>query len=116
MISPDYADVFVSIWAMLAPTNAPSLEREYKFHPDRKWRFDACWRNYRVAVEINGGNWMARNGRAVGRHTRQADYDKRNAAAVLGWRVLQFTPQALRDDPQGVVDTVLAALGYDNVH
>ena len=73
---------------------------EYKFHPDRRWRFDLCWPNRMIAVEIDGGNRMAKiiNGRAVavGRHTQDADYEKMNEAAILGWRVLRFSPAQVK--------------------
>lgn len=69
----------------------PSLE--YRFHPDRKWRFDYAWIPQKIAMEIEGGVWSG------GRHTRGAgflkDMEKYNQAARLGWRVFRFTPQQL---------------------
>ena len=69
-------------------------ELEYKFHPERKWRFDFMLNNdcfYLLALEINGGNW------AGGRHVRPAalikEYEKLNSAVLLGWRVLLVTPE-----------------------
>ena len=40
--------------------------REYRFHPDRKWRSDFCWpaEDVRLFVEIEGGIWTD------GRHVR----------------------------------------------
>ncbi len=64
------------------------FQKEYKFHPKRKWRFDFADPANKVAVEIDGGVF------AGGRHTRgagfRADCEKINAAAVLGWRVLRY--------------------------
>lgn len=64
-------------------------EREVKFHPDRKWRFDFAWKKQKLAVEIEGGVYSG------GRHIRptgfEADCEKYNAAIALGWRVLRFT-------------------------
>lgn len=66
-------------------------EREFKFHPERKWAFDFAWPSKKLAVECEGGIW---NG---GRHTRPQgfinDCDKYNAAALAGWKVLRFTEQ-----------------------
>ena len=74
--------------------------REYIFHPTRKWRFDLAWPESKVAVEIDGGNRMAKiiNGRpiAVGPHTQDADMCKLNEAAILGWRVLRFSPAQVK--------------------
>ncbi len=71
----------------------PSPVTEHRFHPTRRWRFDYAWPQWGVAVEREGGIWIR------GRHTRpmgyQRDLEKYNAATVLGWRVLRFTPAAL---------------------
>lgn len=65
--------------------------REYRFHPDRLWRFDYAIPALRIAIEIDGGIWIN------GRHNRASGYlgdmEKFNAAATLGWVVLKFTPQ-----------------------
>ncbi len=65
-------------------------EKEYKFHPTRRWRFDYAIPQFRIAIEIDGGVWTG------GRHTRPKGYlgdlEKFNAAAAMGWVVLKFTP------------------------
>ena len=65
-------------------------EKEHKFHPVRKWRFDFAIPEHKIAIEIDGGVWN------YGRHNRAqgyiADMKKFNAAASLGWIVLKFTP------------------------
>jgi len=77
------------------------FEREYLFHPHRRWRFDFAFVDARLAVEINGGIYsgveLGADGEArlkAGRHSRAAgqinDMDKLNAAVELGWRVLVF--------------------------
>ena len=57
------------------------LEREYKFHPTRKWRFD-YFHNSGVAIELEGGIYTG------GRHTRGSgflkDMEKYNDAASRG--------------------------------
>lgn len=71
-------------------TGLPAPVREFRFHPGRKWRFDFCWPEHNLAVEIEGAVWVR------GRHTRGSgfvqDMEKYNAAAVAGWRVLRFDP------------------------
>lgn len=68
---------------------------EYKFHPQRKWRADFCWPLHRVIVEVHGGLFIR------GRHSRGAgqlaDFEKQNAAEMLGFHVLQYSPQQLGD-------------------
>ena len=72
----------------------PVCQREYKFHPKRRWRFDLAWPEYRIAVEIDGGVYTQ------GRHTRPTGYikdlEKFNHAAKMGWRVFKFTPQQVK--------------------
>ena len=68
--------------------------REYKFHPTRKWRFDFCWPELKIAVEVEGGVWSG------GRHTTGSgftkDCEKYNHAALLGYRVLRFTGDTIK--------------------
>lgn len=67
----------------------PAPEREYRFAPPRRWRFDLCYPDRALAIECEGGTWSG------GRHTRGAGYakdlEKYNQAVVMGWRVLRYT-------------------------
>lgn len=67
----------------------PAVTREYRFHEERKWRFDFAWPEWKIAVEIEGGTF------SQGRHTRGVgfadDCRKYNSAALLGWRLFRFT-------------------------
>jgi hypothetical protein len=67
-------------------------EREYVFHPTRKWALDFAWPGNKVAVEIEGGTAFGKS-----RHSRGAgfvgDCQKYNAAALLEWLVFRFTPE-----------------------
>ena len=66
---------------------------EYRFHPKRMWRFDYAILNLtpHVAVEIEGGTWMAGGGRHNRGAGMQGDVDKYNQATKFGWRVVRFT-------------------------
>lgn len=85
-----------------------TAEREYQFHPTRRWRFDFAWPQYRVALEREGGRWAkvkCQCGRVktifVSRHHSrdgmEEDARKYNAAAALGWVVIRATPRMLTD-------------------
>lgn len=67
---------------------------EFRFAPPRRWRFDWCWPEHMIALEIEGGVWTG------GRHTRGSgftkDVEKYNEAALLGWRVLRCTPKQVK--------------------
>ena len=86
--------------AQIKLAKLPEPVCEYKFHPTRRWRFDLCWADKKLAVEIDGGNRMATmhkgNPVAIGRHTKDADLEKLNEAAALSYRVLRFSPAMVR--------------------
>jgi len=66
----------------------PLPEREYKFHPKRKWRFDFAWPDQLLALEVEGGTMRgkSRHTTGVGFHN---DCEKYNTATVSGWRILR---------------------------
>lgn len=75
-----------------------TVVKEFMFHDTRKWRFDYAipihdGRHTKVAIEVDGGIWTG------GRHIRPKgmlnDNEKFNAAAILGWRIIKVTPDAL---------------------
>lgn len=109
-IAKDTAGHFLDCWEWLTDLTAglPLPTAEYRFHPQRRWRFDWCFEAARVAVEVEGGVWVA------GRHNRgsgfEADLEKYNQAAALGWRVFRATPGMLATDPESFVRLVAGAV------
>lgn len=107
-----------------------AFEREYRFHSDRKWRFDFAIPERHIAIEIEGGTFgnvvvcnhcglkvgrRGKNGmltyvREGGRHSRGAGYardrEKYNMAQVLGWRVLCFTTEQVLQSPKECVNYI----------
>lgn len=73
----------------------PMPEREHRFHPTRKWRFDLAWPDLRLAVEVDGGTWVQ------GRHNRgssiEKEYEKGAEAAILGWRIIHVSNHMVDD-------------------
>lgn len=69
------------------------VEKEYRFHQTRKWRFDYAIPAIKLAVEVEGGVWTG------GRHTSSkgflGDMEKYNEAALLGWCLIRTTPDQL---------------------
>ena len=67
----------------------PYPEREYRFHPIRRWRFDFAWPYLKIAAEIEGGTFTEKS-----RHTKgvgfRNDCEKYNEATIQGWRVFRF--------------------------
>lgn len=83
-------------------------EREYRFAKPRRWRFDftfetggqAGW-----AVEVEGGSFNGGHRRGV---EANKDCEKSNAAVMLGWKVLRFTPYMVETGE--AIATIEAAL------
>ena len=72
----------------------PECEVELKFCETRKWKFDFAWEApHFLALEVQGGIFTG------GRHTQGAallkEYEKLNAAASRGWRVMFCIPRDL---------------------
>jgi hypothetical protein len=99
---PRYA---ASIATLCALRGWREPETEVRFHATRKWRFDFAWRHKGVAVEVNGGAFVG------GRHTRGMgavkDWEKLNAAQLVGWKVFQVTPQQITN---GTLEQILEAV------
>lgn len=85
------------------------FEREYRFHPARRWRFDFAVPNESLAIEVEGGVWSG------GRHTRgkgfTEDCRKYNEAAILQWRVIRVTTEMI--DSGEALDMIRRALLVD---
>jgi len=96
-----------------------TIEREYVFHPTRKWRFD--WaiisneindfgNTFLVSIEYEGGVFTG------GGHTRGVIYsgnaEKYNEAAIMGWTVLRFTAPMVRAGLHE--EQIMRALGERN--
>ena len=80
-------DTFLAAWRVVA-IDLPQPTPQFKFHDKRKWRFDFAFEAQRIAVELQGGGFVRG---AHNRGPQQAkDFEKINAAARFGWRVLQY--------------------------
>lgn len=104
--SADKSALFYDAWVIMGAAPAPVAEYPFDAEIGRKHRFDWAWPAQRVAVEVDGGGYAFRGGR----HNSDADREKLNIAASLGWRVYRFSPTQLVHDPAGCVDMVLAGL------
>jgi very-short-patch-repair endonuclease len=95
-------NAFLAAWRATFPDRREPL-RQHQFSPSRKWRLDFAWPESNLAVEIHGGTWSG------GAHVRGGgitrDAEKKRAAIALGWRVLEYTTDDMRE-PVVVVNEV----------
>jgi very-short-patch-repair endonuclease len=68
--------------------------REYRFLIERKWRFDFAFPEIKLAVEVDGGQWI-KGGHNTGTG-KQRDCDKDEAALLDGWIVYRVTPSMVK--------------------
>ncbi|NNH86229.1 DUF559 domain-containing protein [Acinetobacter sp. ANC 4279] len=70
------------------------FEREFKFHPKRKWSADFHIIGKKILVEVEGGIWSG------GRHTRGKGYigdmEKYNSATMMGYQVIRFSTEQVK--------------------
>lgn len=78
--------------------------KEHKFHPTRKFRFDFAILNKMVSIEYEGV--FSRKSRHTSVSGYSTDCLKYNLAAILGWRVLRYTANTLKN-LNGDLDAVL---------
>lgn len=92
----------------------PTPERQYKFHPTRKWRADFAWPQFKIIVEISGGLYV------TGRHNRGAqmeqEYEKFNSAQAMGYRVFLFGPKACRVKKRTTESSLALKFMYEVFH
>lgn len=81
-----------------------TVTREHPFARERgrKYRFDLAIIEWKIAVEIHGGAYVQRKGGGTGgaHHTiqgRARDMAKGNLAAVMGWIVIEVSPNEVAD-------------------
>lgn len=69
------------------------LVPEYKFLPDRDYRFDFANVETKVALEIQGGIWKGNAGGHTSGVGYTRDMEKSNLAMSHGWRIIQCVPK-----------------------
>lgn len=105
---------FLTHWSIgraqgIVKEHIPDPVREFKFSMYRDWKFDFCWQNLFVAVEVEG-----LIGGKGGRHQRVSGYtkdvEKYNAAALLCWSVLRYTNKDLKARPLQIIEELAGLL------
>jgi hypothetical protein len=76
--------------AMIEEAGLPMPEREVKFCEHRKFRFDFCWPDIKLALEVDGGVFMKVSGHTSGVGVT-ANIEKMNEATLAGYQVIRAT-------------------------
>jgi very-short-patch-repair endonuclease len=95
MASSKLESRFLFLWRV---AQGPTLEREFRFHPERKWRADFAHMESHTLIEIEGGIFIP----GGGRHSRGMGYakdaEKYLEAVLAGWTVIRLTEKQLELD------------------
>lgn len=92
-----YLEERIAIW--LAHEGLPTPVRQLRFAKEalgRQWMFDFAWPALGLALEVDGGTFMAKGAHNTGLKIMN-DAQKNNAALLLGWRVFRVTDRMFRD-------------------
>ena len=88
----------------------PGVKQRLKDAWARDYRFDFCFHDQLVAVEVHGGEWSG--GRHVNPLGFMNDRRKMNQAIRMGWKVLEFTGTMLKDEPELCMFEFGSAMGW----
>jgi very-short-patch-repair endonuclease len=72
----------------------PPFELEYRFSKERRFRLDIAFPPYKVGVEVDGGVFSRQAHGSITGILR--DMEKHNLLVLEGWRVLRYTPAAVK--------------------
>lgn len=91
----DYKAIFLTHLRM---AKIPEPVCEFRFHEVRKWRFDFCWLDLKVAVEYQGLNW--KGGGNSGHQSidgMRNDCEKFTEASLSGWTLILITAETVNN-------------------
>ena len=104
-----------SLLLQMRALKLPVPEREHRFHPTRRWRFDFAWPDLKLAVEVEGVTFYGKNKNGsmkLGRHQTakglSEDCVKYGEAMKLGWNVYRCTQEMVRSG--AAIDTITALI------
>ena len=110
---PSMEDYLYSQIRIIDPELLVGLKRQYRFcegnYKKRKFKFDFCYPELKIAIEVDGGQWQA----GGGKHNTDEDYEKLNIATAHGYLLVRFKTKMVRKDSVGCVMRIREV--YDNV-
>ena len=107
--TPQKSPLAAKFELMWEAIGSPAYVTELQVVEDRRFRFDYAWPDERVALELQGGIYLAGKGGHVAPKRFQNDCDKLNHAARAGWRTCKLaTGMVTPENVQLVKDLVLA--------
>lgn len=100
---------FMRLWEKECHNNPFPFEKEYRFDPRRRYRFDFAWPKYRVALECDGGLFLKRGGHTSGTGKRR-DAHKDWLATQSDWTVIRWTNDMITEENCRILSCLLFSL------
>lgn len=79
------------------------FEREFRFHPTRRWRFDFAIEGKKLAIEVEGITYYGKNkdgSMKLGRHQTakgvEGDLEKYGEAMKMGWNIYRCSQKMVK--------------------
>lgn len=103
------SDLEATYFFQVCASGLPRPEYNVRLIPGRRFHCDFVWRELRLVVEIEGGTYKRKRAKTCpvcgetpkGRHTTGSgfaeDCRKYNQLVLLGYRILRFTTEMVRD-------------------
>ena len=107
----DYTKSRLEVLALqyMEEAGLPEPVREYEGIEGRRYRFDFCWPDQGIAMEIHGATYTGKG--HTGGKGFESDRRKMNLANLEGWVVFEFTDEHMRKKPYQCVELVAKVVG-----
>lgn len=90
----------------------PIPKRHVKWHPARQFHWDFYWPEFRLALEVEGGQSVPGGGHHQRRGGYELDCIRHSEAALMGFTLLRFTSRQVFDGTAlGYVERAIWLLG-----
>ena len=78
----------------IAELDIPQPQKQYIFHPERNWKLDFAWPEYKLALELEG--WGHRTKKRF-----DEDIIKYNELSLMGWCLLRVNTDMVKKSTEG---------------
>lgn len=89
-------DLAETLHRQLLLAGITGFQREYQFHPTRRWRLDLAATDIRLGVECEGVGARGKPGRHQLTQHLHANTEKHSALAAMGWRLVRVTGRQIQ--------------------
>ena len=93
------SDLEEALATQMKQVGLPAPVRQFKAIPGREFKFDFCYPEKKLLIEVQGAIWAGRRGEQSGHSSGvgiMRDHEKNNLAVINGYRVLYVNGNTIR--------------------